>query len=188
MVTRLPLAKDAPGSGNGCAVTPSESAKSRRSRERKRLPKWFKTSLPVGESQVRYNETKTRVVENGLNTVCEEARCPNVHDCWGRGTATFMIAGDVCTRGCRFCAIDTAKNPPPLDPSEPESLAEAVSRMGLSHAVITVVNRDDLPDGGARHYRECIAAIHEKSPDVGLELLCSDLDGDMESLLSLIHI
>ena len=187
MVTRLPLAKDAPGSGNGCAVTPSESAKSRRSRERKRLPKWFKTSLPVGESQVRYNETKTRVVENGLNTVCEEARCPNVHDCWGRGTATFMIAGDVCTRGCRFCAIDTAKNPPPLDPSEPESLAEAVSRMGLSHAVITVVNRDDLPDGGARHYRECIAAIHEKSPGVGLELLCSDLDGDMESLSTLLE-
>ena len=105
MATRLPLARDAPESGSGCGATPSGSTKLRSPRERKRLPKWFKTSLPVGDSQVRYNETKNRVVENGLNTVCEEARCPNVHDCWGRGTATFMIAGDVCTRGCRFLSL-----------------------------------------------------------------------------------
>ncbi|MED5274298.1 MAG: lipoyl synthase [Candidatus Thermoplasmatota archaeon] len=186
MAARLPLVRDAADSAMGCGSAPSEERESRRSRERKRLPKWFKTSLPVGTSQVRYNETKSQVVENGLNTVCEEARCPNVHDCWGRGTATFMIAGDICTRGCRFCAIDTAKNPPPLDPSEPDSLADAVSRMGLSHAVITVVNRDDLPDGGANHYAECIKAINEKTPDVGLELLSSDLDGDLESLAMLL--
>jgi len=114
--------------------------------------------------------------------VCEEARCPNVHDCWGRGTATFMVAGEVCTRGCRFCAVGTEKIPPALDASEPSELAEAVARMGLDHAVITVVNRDDLKDGGAGHYRDCILAVNERCAGVGLELLCSDLDGNLEAL------
>ena len=153
---------------------------------RKRLPRWFKTSLPTGTAQIRYNETKSNVHEHGLHTVCEEARCPNVHDCWGRGTATFMVAGEVCTRGCRFCAVGTVKTPPPLDADEPTELAEAVERMGLSHAVITVVNRDDLPDGGASHYRDCIVAVNQRSPEVGLELLCSDLDGDLEALAMLL--
>ena len=153
---------------------------------RKRLPRWFKTSLPTGTAQIRYNETKSNVHEHGLHTVCEEARCPNVHDCWGRGTATFMVAGEVCTRGCRFCAVGTVKTPPPLDTDEPTDLAEAVERMGLSHAVITVVNRDDLPDGGAGHYRDCIVAVNQRSPEVGLELLCSDLDGDLEALAMLL--
>jgi lipoic acid synthetase len=153
---------------------------------RKRLPRWFKTSLPTGTAQIRYNETKSNVHEHGLHTVCEEARCPNVHDCWGRGTATFMVAGEVCTRGCRFCAVGTVKTPPPLDTDEPTDLAEAVERMGLSHAVITVVNRDDLPDGGASHYRDCIVAVNQRSPEVGLELLCSDLDGDLEALAMLL--
>ena len=153
---------------------------------RKRLPRWFRTSLPTGAAQIRYNETKSNVHEHGLHTVCEEARCPNVHDCWGRGTATFMVAGEVCTRGCRFCAVGTVKTPPPLDTDEPTDLAEAVERMGLSHAVITVVNRDDLPDGGASHYRDCIVAVNQRSPEVGLELLCSDLDGDLEALAMLL--
>jgi len=153
---------------------------------RKRLPRWFRTSLPTGTAQIRYNETKSNVHEHGLHTVCEEARCPNVHDCWGRGTATFMVAGEVCTRGCRFCAVGTVKTPPPLDADEPTELAEAVERMGLSHAVITVVNRDDLPDGGASHYRDCIVAVNQRSPEVGLELLCSDLDGDLEALAMLL--
>ena len=153
---------------------------------RKRLPRWFRTSLPTGAAQIRYNETKSNVHEHGLHTVCEEARCPNVHDCWGRGTATFMVAGEVCTRGCRFCAVGTVKTPPPLDTDEPTDLAEAVERMGLSHAVITVVNRDDLPDGGAGHYRDCIVAVNQRSPEVGLELLCSDLDGDLEALAMLL--
>ena len=153
---------------------------------RKRLPRWFRTSLPTGTAQIRYNETKSNVHEHGLHTVCEEARCPNVHDCWGRGTATFMVAGEVCTRGCRFCAVGTVKTPPPLDTDEPTDLAEAVERMGLSHAVITVVNRDDLPDGGASHYRDCIVAVNQRSPEVGLELLCSDLDGDLEALAMLL--
>jgi len=153
---------------------------------RKRLPRWFRTSLPTGSAQIRYNKTKSNVHEHGLHTVCEEARCPNVHDCWGRGTATFMVAGEVCTRGCRFCAVGTVKTPPPLDTDEPTDLAEAVERMGLSHAVITVVNRDDLPDGGAGHYRDCIVAVNQRSPEVGLELLCSDLDGDLEALAMLL--
>tara|TARA_B100001750_G_scaffold145954_1_gene116590 strand:- start:1708 stop:2451 length:744 start_codon:yes stop_codon:yes gene_type:complete len=93
-----------------------------------------------------------------------------------------MVAGEVCTRGCRFCAVGTEKTPSELDSSEPSELAEAVSRMGLDHAVITVVNRDDLEDGGASHYRDCILAVSERCPSVGLELLCSDLDGDLEAL------
>jgi lipoic acid synthetase len=97
-----------------------------------------------------------------------------------------MVAGEVCTRGCRFCAVGTVKTPPPLDADEPTELAEAIERMGLSHAVITVVNRDDLPDGGASHYRDCIVAVNQRSPEVGLELLCSDLDGDLEALAMLL--
>tara|TARA_B100000029_G_scaffold172544_1_gene168909 strand:+ start:288 stop:1031 length:744 start_codon:yes stop_codon:yes gene_type:complete len=93
-----------------------------------------------------------------------------------------MVAGEVCTRGCRFCAVGTEKIPPALDASEPSELAEAVARMGLDHAVITVVNRDDLKDGGAGHYRDCILAVNERCPEVGLELLCSDLDGNLEAL------
>ena len=165
---------------------PRGTARERRRAVRKRLPGWFRTSLPIGAAQIRYNETRSNVHEHGLHTVCEEARCPNVHDCWGRGTATFMVAGEVCTRGCRFCAVGTVKTPPPLDADEPTELAEAVERMGLSHAVITVVNRDDLPDGGASHYRDCIVAVNQRSPEVGLELLCSDLDGDLEALAMLL--
>jgi len=178
---------------NGTEVSPSScgdpvriSAEERRKAERKRLPSWFKTTLPTGDAQSRFNETKSNVHEHGLHTVCEEARCPNIHDCWGRGTATFMIAGEVCTRGCRFCAVGTEKTPPPLNPNEPAELAEAVDRMGVSHAVITVVNRDDLEDGGAEHYSNCIKAVHERCPDVGIELLCSDLDGNLEALANLL--
>ena len=187
MGARLPQADGRRKPDNGCNGSTQMNSKERRKAERKRLPPWFKTSLPTGVSQIRYNETKVNVFEHGLHTVCEEARCPNIHDCWGRGTATFMIAGDICTRGCRFCAINTQKNPPALNPNEPEELAEAVVRMGVSHAVITVVNRDDLPDGGANHYKNCILAVHEKAPEIGLELLCSDLDGKLNSLEYLLH-
>ena len=92
----------------------------------------------------RYKSTTSSVKGNQLHTVCEEAHCPNIHDCWGRGTATFMIAGKACTRGCRFCAVDTIRNPPPPDVNEPENLADAIESMGLTYAVITVVNRDDM--------------------------------------------
>ena len=182
----LPQANGTEVSNERCDGALRVNAEERRKAERKRLPPWFKTTLPTGNAQSRFNQTKSNVHEHGLHTVCEEARCPNIHDCWGRGTATFMIAGEVCTRGCRFCAVGTEKTPAPLNPNEPAELAEAVDRMGVSHAVITVVNRDDLADGGAEHYRKCIKAVHDRCPDVGLELLCSDLDGNLEALADLL--
>ena len=153
---------------------------------RTRLPEWFRTRLPTGELQKKFNETKNTVTENMLHTVCQEARCPNIHEYWAAKDATFMVAGQECTRGCRFCAVGTIKRPPPLDEKEPASLAEAISNMGLNHAVITVVNRDDLPDSGAAHYRKCLEAVRESSPEVTLELLCSDLAGDYLALHSLL--
>jgi len=154
--------------------------------KRERLPEWFRTSLPNGKQQAIFNETKAAVSDNKLHTVCQEARCPNIHDCWASGDATFMIAGQECTRGCRFCAVGTIKTPPPLDLDEPENLAEAVTSMDLRHVVITVVNRDDLSDSGADHYKQCIDAVHLAQPEVTLELLCSDLAGDMEALAYLL--
>ena len=182
MERRLPIIDTGEDSSGGCGGTGPAGPLEKRKNMRKRLPSWFKTALPTGLAQSRYNDTKSNVTTHGLNTVCEEARCPNVHDCWGRGTATFMVAGEVCTRGCRFCAGGTVKSPPELNAEEPGELADAVFNMGLSYAVITVVNRDDLEDGGAMHYRECISEVANKNPGVGLELLCSDLDGNLEAL------
>ncbi len=153
---------------------------------RARLPEWLRVNLPAGGAQSTFNGTLDIVQGNELHTVCEEARCPNIHDCWARGTATFMIAGKECTRGCRFCSVETLKQPEPLDTDEPERLADAVERMGLDYVVITVVNRDDQPDGGANHYRDCIAAVHRRLPSIGIELLCSDLDGNWEALAELL--
>ena len=149
---------------------------------RARLPEWLRVNLPAGKSQSTFNGTLNIVQGNELHTVCEEAGCPNIHDCWARGTATFMIAGKECTRGCRFCSVETLKQPEPLDAAEPERLADAVERMGLEYVVITVVNRDDQPDGGAEHYRQCIEAVQRRLPEIGIELLCSDLDGNWRAL------
>jgi lipoic acid synthetase len=156
------------------------------SKKRKRLPSWFKTTLPSGSQQEIFNETKAAVKNNKLHTVCEEARCPNIHDCWSSGDATFMIAGQECTRGCRFCAVGSIKTPPPLDVQEPENLADAVESMNLRHVVITVVNKDDLEDSGSSHYKKCIEAVHKRQPDLTLELLCSDLAGDVGDLENLL--
>ena len=153
---------------------------------RTRLPDWFRVTLPSGELQKRYTETKNTVTDNMLHTVCQEAKCPNIHECWAAKDATFMVAGQECTRGCRFCAVGTIKRPPPLDENEPANLAEAISKMELKHAVITVVNRDDLTDSGAAHYRKCLEAVRENTPDVTLELLCSDLAGDHSDLENLL--
>ncbi len=183
---RLPVVQTIDITSSGCGTGAKLTSKEKRKALRKRLPPWFKTALPTGEAQDRFNATKSTIEGGSLHTVCEEARCPNIHDCWGRGTATFMIAGEECTRGCRFCAVGTIRKPLPLDPEEPQRLAEAVKNMALSYVVITVVNRDDLPDGGASHYRECIDAIHEVRPDIGLEILCSDLDGNIEALAQLL--
>ena len=153
---------------------------------RPRLPEWFRTSLPTGELQRKFKETKATVTDNMLHTVCQEARCPNIHECWAAKDATFMVAGQECTRGCRFCAVGSIKTPPPLDEDEPANLADAISTMGLNHAVITVVNRDDLADSGASHYRKCLEAVRERTPEVSLELLCSDLAGDHQALHDLL--
>lgn len=154
---------------------------------RPRLPDWFRTSLPTGELQRKFKETKDTVTENTLHTVCQEARCPNIHECWAAKDATFMVAGQECTRGCRFCAVGSIKTPPPLDQNEPENLSDAIATMGLNHAVITVVNRDDLPDSGASHYRKCLEAVRKRTPEVTLELLCSDLAGDHQALYDLLN-
>lgn len=141
-------------------------------------PQWLKIRLPFGEG---YNEVKQIVHENQLHTVCEEARCPNIGECWGRKTATFMILGDVCTRSCGFCAIKTGK-PPSLDLNEPERVARAVQRMGLRHAVITSVNRDELADGGAAIFAETIRQIGIRSPACRVEVLIPDFKGDRSAL------
>ena len=154
---------------------------------RPRLPDWFRTRLPSGELQQKFKETKDTVTDNMLHTVCQEARCPNIHECWAAKDATFMVAGQECTRGCRFCAVGSIKTPPPLDENEPENLADAIATMGLNHAVITVVNREDLPDSGAGHYRKCLEAVRNRTPEVTLELLCSDLAGDHQDLADLLN-
>jgi lipoic acid synthetase len=147
-----------------------------------RLPPWLRVQLPSGDAHARFNTTHAAVVGYRLHTVCEQARCPNIHDCWSRGTATFMVAGKECTRGCRFCAVSTRVKPAALDPEEPQQLAAAVKRMDLKHVVITVVNRDDLADGGAAHYRRCVDAVFQRLPHVSLELLSSDLGGNVAAL------
>tara|TARA_B100000214_G_scaffold367899_1_gene338657 strand:- start:37 stop:945 length:909 start_codon:yes stop_codon:yes gene_type:complete len=154
---------------------------------RPRLPDWFRTRLPSGDLQQKFKETKDTVTDNMLHTVCQEARCPNIHECWAAKDATFMVAGQECTRGCRFCAVGSIKTPPPLDEDEPNNLADAIATMDLNHAVITVVNRDDLPDSGAGHYRKCLEAVRERTPEVTLELLCSDLAGDHQDLADLLN-
>lgn len=151
-----------------------------------RLPPWFNIKLPNAKQQTIFNETKASVKDNKLHTVCEEAKCPNIHECWSSGDATFMIAGKQCTRGCRFCAVGTISKPPPLDGKEPMNLADAVESMNLKHAVITVVNRDDLSDSGANHYKVCIDEVHKRQPHISLELLCSDLAGDLDALKHLL--
>jgi lipoic acid synthetase len=153
---------------------------------RPRLPEWLRVNLPAGRAQSVFNGTSGAVAENALHTVCEEARCPNIHDCWARGEATFMIAGQSCTRGCRFCSVETLKAPAPPETDEPERLADAVERLRLDYVVVTVVNRDDLPDGGAGHYRHCVDAVHARLPATGIELLSSDLAGNAAALAELL--
>lgn len=141
-------------------------------------PDWLKVRLPSGES---YFHLKGIVRGLSLNTVCEEARCPNVAECWGQGTATFMILGDICTRACGFCAVATGL-PQVLDREEPERVAEAVTRMGLTHAVVTSVNRDELPDGGSSIFAATIEAIRRRNPGTSIEVLIPDFKGSRASL------
>lgn len=147
-----------------------------------RKPDWLKIKLNTNES---YTGLKKMMREKKLHTVCEEARCPNIHECWAvRKTATFMILGDICTRGCRFCAVKTGL-PTELDLQEPERVAESVETMGLKHVVITAVARDDLKDGGAAVFAETVRAVRRKNPFCTIEVLPSDMLGNESSLQTL---
>ena len=151
-------------------------------KEMTRLPSWLKTPIPDSSN---YQRLKKDLRGLNLHTVCEEARCPNISDCWGgddksAATATIMLMGDTCTRGCRFCSVKTSRAPPPLDPHEPENTAEAISRWGLGYIVLTSVDRDDLVDGGARHFAETVIKIKQKAPNILVECLTGDYAGDTE--------
>jgi lipoic acid synthetase len=139
-------------------------------------PSWLKVRPPAGE---RYLSIKQQLRELGLATVCEEARCPNVAECWGGGTATIMVMGDTCTRGCRFCAVKTNRNGQPLDPEEPTKVAGMLAPLDLDYVVITSVDRDDLADQGAGHFAAVIREVKARRPDMLVEVLISDFRGDM---------
>lgn len=142
-------------------------------------PPWLRARVPGGG---RYAEIKGVVREHRLATVCEESLCPNIGECWGAGTATLMLMGSVCTRACRFCAVDTGNPRGWLDPAEPVNAARTVELMGLKYVVLTSVDRDDLPDGGAAHYAACIAAIRARNPETAVEALVPDFGGDLAAV------
>ncbi len=147
-------------------------------------PPWIKVKLPTSP---RYAQIKARARELKLATVCEEAMCPNIGECWGGGTATFMVMGDTCTRGCRFCAVDTARKPAPLDVDEPHNVAMAIREMELDYVVITSVDRDDLDDGGASHFAACIREVRLNSPKTMVEVLIPDFRGHLGQLMSVVE-
>jgi lipoyl synthase len=147
-------------------------------------PEWLRVKAPQWE---RVGSVKEILRDLALNTVCEEASCPNIGECFSHGTATFLIMGPACTRACPYCDIDFEKKPQPLDPTEPTRLAEAVRRMNLNHVVITSVNRDDLPDEGASQFVRCIAEVRAASPQTTIEVLIPDLCGNWEALAQILQ-
>ncbi|XP_075972350.1 lipoyl synthase, mitochondrial [Anticarsia gemmatalis] len=152
--------------------------------ERLRLPPWLKTSIPTGS---KFSELKQQLRGLKLSTVCEEARCPNIGECWsggkhGTSTATIMLMGDTCTRGCMFCSVKTSRNPPPLDPDEPRNTAHAINQWGLGYIVLTSVDRDDLPDGGSSHIAETVREIKRQNKEILVECLVPDFRGNRASI------
>lgn len=147
-------------------------------------PDWLRVKAPQWQ---RVGDVKTTLRDLGLNTVCEEASCPNIGECFNAGTATFLIMGPACTRACPYCDIDFEKKPQPLDPTEPQRLGEAVQRMGLKHVVITAVNRDDLPDGGGSQFVRCIQAVRALMPQTTIEVLIPDLCGNWQALETILN-
>ena len=145
---------------------------------RARRPEWLRARMPAGEN---YEDVRDLMREKRLHTVCEEARCPNIGECWNHRTATFLLLGEVCTRGCRYCAIAKGK-PGAIDENEPERIAEAVEHLKLRHAVLTAVNRDDQPDGGAHIFAASIHKIRERLPECKIEVLIPDFDGNWDAL------
>jgi len=159
------------------SIDPSEP-KNRRAGHR---PEWLKIRVPGDLAQLPVSKLMNDLA---LNTVCQEARCPNIFECWSAGTATFMILGEICTRRCTFCAVEKGK-PLVADADEPRRVAEAVSKMGVRHAVITMVNRDDMPDGGAEHLAQTVLAVREQT-GAAVEVLISDLEGNRDALRTVI--
>ncbi|XP_065885139.1 lipoyl synthase, mitochondrial-like [Dysidea avara] len=147
-----------------------------------RLPEWLKTDIPIGKNYSRLRDSLRKL---NLNTVCEEAKCPNIGECWGGGedgsaTATIMLLGDQCTRGCRFCSVKTSRAPPPPDPAEPKNTASAIAEWDLDYVVLTSVDRDDLPDGGAAHFAETVKEIKRRNSSILVECLTPDFRGDLK--------
>ncbi|WP_019340041.1 lipoyl synthase [Stutzerimonas stutzeri] len=142
-------------------------------------PKWLRVKAPSGS---RFEAVKRNVGEHRLSTVCEESHCPNMGECWSNGTATIMLMGSVCTRACRFCAVDTGNPNGWLDQEEPQNTAKSVELMALRYIVLTSVDRDDLDDGGAAHYAACVRAIKKRTPQVVVEALTPDFDGDLQAI------
>ena len=149
---------------------------------RERLPRWMKMQMPKGES---YSRVKNLVAQHNLHTICTSGNCPNIGECWNRGTATFMILGDICTRNCKFCGVTTGKPLAP-DPEEPRRIAESVKMMELKHVVITSVDRDDLPDLGAGFWAETIREVKNLNPDTSIEVLIPDFQGKIELIQTVI--
>ncbi|XP_065191501.1 lipoyl synthase, mitochondrial-like [Sycon ciliatum] len=149
-------------------------------RTRLRLPPWLTVPVPSGSDYTRLKKSLRKLK---LSSVCEEARCPNIGECWGGGegtaTATIMLMGDTCTRGCRFCSVKTARAPPPPDPNEPQNTAEAIAEWGVDYVVLTSVDRDDLPDGGAKHFADTVRELKRRKPSILVECLTPDFRGDL---------
>jgi lipoic acid synthetase len=150
---------------------------------RRRLPDWFRMERAKGET---YSKVKNLVNKNHLHTICTSGNCPNIGECWNAGTATFMILGDICTRSCKFCSVKTGK-PLPVDKNEPRRLANAIRIMKIKHAVLTSVDRDDLDDGGSGFWAEVIITIKEINPEVTMETLIPDFDGEESFLMNIIQ-
>ena len=146
-------------------------------------PPWLKVRFPAGET---YNWIRDKSRKLKLNTVCEEAQCPNIGECWNSGTATFMLMGDTCTRGCRFCSVNTSRIPPALDASEPIKLAETIENMKLRYVVLTTVDRDELQDQGASHIARCIRSVQRRNPELLIEILMPDFRGETDLLQQVI--
>ncbi len=153
-----------------------------------RKPDWLRVRLPAGQQQEEFRDLKARLHGRGLHTVCEEARCPNIFECWGQGTATVMILGETCTRGCRFCSVQTGKPGGAVDANEPENTAISLAEMGLAYVVLTMVDRDDLSDGGAAHVARTVRRIKHHSPGLRVETLVGDFLGQQDDIRVVVQV
>ena len=153
--------------------------------EREKKPSWIR--MTANQANQNYSLIKNKVKNLNLSTVCEEAKCPNLSECWSRGTATFMLMGDTCTRACQFCSVNTGNPKGWLDKEEPRKIAETISLMNLKYIVLTCVNRDDISDGGAKHFADTVEAIKQLSPQTEVEVLTSDFNGAYDSIKTVVN-